>query len=137
MIRTYSELITIPTFEERFEYLKVPGRVGFETFGSARFINQALYTSDRWKTVRRKVIVRDNGCDLGIDGEEIYDMIIVHHMNPLTIDDILEARPIVFDMNGLISCADNTHKAIHYSRKELLKHRIAERTQWDTCPWRK
>ena len=136
-IRTYSELITLPTFEERFEYLRLNGRIGEETFGYDRMINQLLYQrSVKWRAARDRVIVRDNGCDLGIEGREIRGSIIVHHMNPITIDDVLNERPEVFDPEYLISTVLNTHNAIHYGDASLLVTAPIERSRNDTCPWR-
>ena len=136
-IRTYSELITLPSFEERFEYLKLSGRVGDETFGRDRYLNQLLYQrSDKWKASRREVILRDNGCDLGCEGYEIYGQIIVHHMNPITIDDVLNLDPKVFDPEFLISTMHRTHNAIHYGNADLLITAPIERRRNDTCPWR-
>jgi hypothetical protein len=135
-IRTYSELITLPTFEERYRYLRLGGRVGEETFGFDRYLNQMLYNSARWLKVRDHVIVRDNGCDLGIEGREIYSMILVHHMNPITIEDILNGRDEVFDPEFLISTMKRTHDAIHYGDESLLFTAPIERSRYDTCPWR-
>ena len=137
-IRTYSELITLPTFEERFEYLKLSGRVGDETFGRDRYINQLLYQRNpEWKRIRNEVILRDNGCDLGCEGYEIYGQIIVHHMNPITIDDVMNLDPKVFDPEFLISTMHRTHNAIHYGNADLLITAPIERRKNDTCPWRK
>lgn len=137
-IRTYSELITLPTFEERFEYLKLSGRVGDETFGRDRYLNQLLYQrSADWRASRREVILRDNGCDLGCEGYEIYGQIIVHHMNPITIDDVMNLDPKVFDPEFLISTMHRTHNAIHYGNADLLITAPIERRKNDTCPWRK
>jgi len=136
-IRTYSELITIPTFEERFEYLKLDGRVGVDTFGFDRHINQMVYQRDpRWKKARDTVIIRDNGCDLGVEGHEIYGKIIVHHMNPITIDDIMNDRSWIFDPEFLICTFHNTHNAIHYGDKNLLAIAPNVRSKNDTCPWK-
>lgn len=137
MIRTYSELIKFPTFEERYEYLSLKGIVGIETFGYDRYLNQMLYNSGRWLEARDRVIIRDNGCDLGIKDREIGDMIIVHHMNPITKEDIELERPEIFDIRFLISASSMTHKAIHYGSKSLLQSLPAERRRNDTCPWRK
>lgn len=137
-IRTYSELIELPTFEERFRYLKLSGRVGEETFGRDRYINQLLYQRNRdWKHIRNEVILRDNGCDLGCEGHEIYGQILVHHMNPITIEDVLNLDPKVFDPEFLISTMHRTHNAIHYGNEELLITAPIERRKNDTCPWRK
>lgn len=138
MIRTYSELLTLPTFEERFEYLKLGGRVGYETFGYDRYLNQILYNSYEWKyNTRRKIILRDNGCDLACEGFEIFGKILVHHINPITVDDVLNRRPIVFDPENLISTTHNTHNAIHYGDVDLLTIGPIERTKNDTCPWKR
>lgn len=136
MIRTYSELITLPTFEERFEYLRLGGKVGAETFGFDRYLNQIFYKSDKWLSVRDKVIIRDNGCDLGIEGREIYGRILVHHMNPITMDDILNHSSWILDPEYLITTVKNTHDAIHYSDESLLIKDPIERRKNDTCPWR-
>lgn len=136
IIRTYSELITLPTFEERFEYLKLGGKVGRETFGFDRYLNQILYKLPEWRSTRDIVIVRDNGCDLGIPGREIYGKILVHHMNPITVEDILNRNPDIFDPEYLISTIKNTHDAIHYSDESLLIKDPIERSKNDTCPWR-
>ena len=136
MIRTYSELITLPTFEERFEYLRLGGKVGAETFGFDRYLNQIFYKSDKWLSVRDKVIIRDNGCDLGIEGREIYGRILVHHMNPITMDDIVNHSSWILDPEYLITTVKNTHDAIHYSDESLLIKDPIERRKNDTCPWR-
>lgn len=135
-IRTYSELITIPTFEERYEYLKIGGKVGEETFGFERYLNQEFYKSHEWQSIRRQVIVRDLGCDLGIEGREIHGKIIVHHMNPITIDDIIEASDFLLNPEYLICTLKNTHDAIHYGDESLLIKAPVERTKNDTCPWK-
>lgn len=136
IIRTYSELIQIPTFIERFDYLNLHGIVGDETFGSKRYMNQILYKTDRWLRARDEVIIRDNGCDLGIPGREIMSRVTVHHMNPITIDDILRGDPRVFDPEYLITTHDITHKAIHYGDENLLMKEPTIRRANDTCPWR-
>ena len=136
MMKSYNELITIPTFEERFRYLKVYGVIGNQTFGHDRHLNQKLYTLSEWKRVRDKVILRDNGCDLGCEGFEIYSKIIIHHINPITVEDIVSRNPCVFDLNNLISTSHNTHNAIHYGDEKLLIVAPIERKQYDTCPWR-
>ena len=120
MIRNYTELSKLQTFEERFNYLKLDGVVGKETFGYDRYLNQILYQCPEWKSVRNKVIIRDNGCDLGIIGREIQNRIIIHHMNPITVEDIKSRNPIVFDPEYLISTVHRTHNAIHYSDENLL-----------------
>lgn len=136
-IRTYSELITLPTFEERFQYLKLNGRVGEETFGFDRYLNQMLYTSSEWRRVRNQVIVRDNGCDLGIQDREIHGLILVHHMNPIDVDDILYRMDYVLNPEYLISTVKNTHNAIHYGDERLLVTEPIERSPNDTCPWKR
>lgn len=137
-IRTYSELITLPTFEERYRYLKLDGLVGKETFGFDRYLNQQLYQrSPKWKSARQKVIIRDNGCDLAMEGHEIYGKIIVHHMNPITIRDIELETDILFDPEFLICTMHTTHNAIHYGDEGLLVTAPIERTRFDTCPWKR
>lgn len=136
-IRRYSELITLPTFEERFEYLRLDGIVGQDTFGFDRYLNQVFYRSQKWKSVRDFVIVRDNGCDLGVDGHEIYGRIIVHHMNPLTTIDIENETEFLLDPEFLISTIHNTHNAIHYGNSNLLIKGPMVRTKNDTSPWLK
>ena len=136
-MRTYSELITIPTFEERFEYLKLDGTIGEETFGYDRYFNQKLYHSKEWQSVRRQVIIRDNGCDLAIPDREIFDCILVHHMNPITLDDIETHNPDIFNPEYLITTFRMTHNAIHYGDESLLiSSEPIIRTPNDTCPWR-
>lgn len=139
IIRTYSELISIPTFEGRYEYLKLGGKVGEETFGIDRYLNQLFYTSKEWRKLRRDIIVRDNGCDLAMPDREIQEgvKIIIHHMNPITIDDILERSDLLLNPEYLICTIKNTHDAIHYGNKELLlRNDLIVRTKNDTCPWR-
>lgn len=135
-IRRYSELIKLPTFEERFEYLKLDGRVGKMTYGSDRIFNQAFYRSKEWRDFRNKVIARDNGCDLGIEDREIFDKLIVHHINPMTIRDLEEGGEELFDMENFICCSHNTHEAIHYGDSSLLiKTEFVERKPGDTKLW--
>lgn len=136
-IRTYSELITLPTFKERFNYLKLDSLVGKETFGYDRHLNQLLYQRNpRWKKARDTVIIRDNGCDLGVEGYEIFGKIIVHHMNPITLDDIINDRDWIYDPEYLICTVHNTHNAIHYGDENLLITAPIVRTKNDTCPWK-
>jgi hypothetical protein len=135
-IRTYSELITLPTFEERYRYLRLSGSVGTETFGFDRYLNQVFYRSQRWRDIRDYVIIRDNGCDLGIEGREIGDRIIIHHMNPISIQDIEQQSEYLLDPEYMISTMLNTHNAIHYGDESLLVTDPIERTRFDTCPWR-
>lgn len=142
MIRTYSELITIPTFIERYRYLRLGGKVGEETFGFDRYLNQLFYKSDEWRSVRDYVILRDTGngdyCrDLGMDGHDIHGRILVHHMNPITVDDILRRSEFLINPEYLICTIKNTHDAIHYGDESLLITAPVERTKNDTCPWRR
>lgn len=137
MLRTYSELSRLRTFRERFEYLRLDGIVGVETFGFDRYLNQVFYNSDEWKAVRKTVIIRDNGCDLGMDGYDIHGKIIVHHMNPFSIDDILYRKEELLDPEFLISTVLNTHNAIHYGDESLLPLAPIVRRRNDMCPWRK
>ena len=136
-IRTYSELITIPTFLERYRYLKIGGAVGKETFGRDRYLNQILYQSDEWRNFRIPIIIRDNGNDLGCDGYEIHGPILIHHINPITVEDVLRRDPKVFDPENVISTVLNTHNAIHYGDETLLVTGPVTRTKFDTCPWRR
>ena len=136
MIRTYSELILLPTFEERYRYLRLGGKVGNETFGFDRYLNQIFYKTKDWLEVRDYVIIRDNGCDLAIEGREIYDKILVHHMNPITKEDILNRSDYLFNPDYLICTTKRTHDAIHYGDDSLLFTEFVTRTKNDTCPWR-
>ena len=136
-IKTYSELITIPTFEERYEYLRLNGRVGEETFGFDRYLNQVFYKSKEWRSIRNYVIARDNGCDLGMEGYEIFGPILIHHMNPITKEDILERKDVLLNPEYLITTVKNAHDAIHYGDGSLLVTSPIERRKNDTCPWRK
>lgn len=137
-IRTYAELSKLKTFEERYEYLKLDGVVGEETFGFDRYLNQQFYKYDPdWKKIRDEVIFRDNGCDLGIEGREINGLILVHHMNPITKDDILNRSEYLLNQNYLITTIKSTHDAIHYGSEDLLMKDPVVRSKNDTCPWRK
>lgn len=136
-IKCYSELVALPTFEERFRYLQLRGAVGRDTFGFDRYLNQIFYRSQRWKKVRDFVIIRDNGCDLGIEGREIYGRILIHHMNPITLRDIEEESEYLLNPEYLISTVHNTHNAIHYGDESLLTLQPIERSVNDTCPWRR
>lgn len=136
-IRTYTKLITLPTFLDRYNYLKLSGIVGKETFGFDRYLNQILYNSSEWKRFRRDIIVRDNGRDLACEGFDIYGRIIIHHIDPITVDDVVNRNPKVFDPENVISVSHNTHQAIHYSDETLLILAPPERSRNDTCPWRK
>ena len=136
-IRTYSDLSKLTTFEDRYNYLRLNGFVGQETFGFDRYLNQVFYKSAKWRSVRDFVIVRDNGCDLGIEGREIYGKIIIHHMNPITIQDIEQESDFLLDPEFLISTVHETHNAIHYGDENLLIRMPIERKPNDTCPWRR
>lgn len=136
MNKTYSELIKLQSFEDRFRYLKLDGVVGKETFGFDRYLNQVFYRSQKWRRVRDHVIVRDNGCDLGVEGHEIYGRVIIHHMNPITIDDIVHESDYLLDPEFLISTIHTTHNAIHYGDEDLLITSPVERSKNDTCPWK-
>ena len=135
-IRTYSELITLPTFEERFKYLQLNGQVGESTFGFDRYMNQVFYRSQKWKSIRDFVIIRDCGCDLGIEGYDIHGKIIIHHMNPLSMRDIETESDFLLNPDFLICTTHNTHNAIHYGDENLLVTAPIERTKNDTCPWK-
>ena len=135
-IRTYSELIRLPTFEERFRYLQLSGSVGKETFGFDRYINQNFYRSAAWKRVRDQVIIRDNGCDLGIEDRIIYGKILIHHMNPINDEDILNMTDILLNPEYLICVTLDTHNAIHYGDEDLLIKEPVVRFKNDTCPWK-
>lgn len=137
IIKTYSELITLPTFEERFKYLMQRGKVAEETFGYRRWYNQKFYqTSDAWKRLRDKIIIRDDGCDLAVNGLDIHGIIIIHHINPITYDDLINHRNNVFDPENLICVTHSTHNAIHYGDESFLLGLPAERAVNDTCPWK-
>lgn len=136
IIRTYSELITLPTFEERYEYLRLDGIVGEETFGFDRYLNQIFYRSEEWRKARDYVIVRDGGCDLAMEDREIHGRILVHHMNPIAKEDIIRRSKILLDPEFLICTVKNTHDAIHYGDDNLLFKAPIERRMNDTCPWK-
>ena len=138
IIRTYSELIKIPTFEERYEYLRLGGKVGEETFGFDRYLNQLFYRSDEWRSLRNDIIIRDGGCDLGISDREIGRgiKILIHHMNPITVEDIVNRSDFLLNPEYLICTIKRTHDAIHYGDKELLYQDPVVRFKNDTCPWR-
>ena len=135
-MRTYSELITIPDFKERFLYLKLDGKVGEETFGYDRYLNQIFYRSPEWKRVRREVIIRDLGCDLGIEDRPLGSRIYVHHINPIKLKDISNRNLEILDPEFLICCSYDTHQAIRYGSEYLLLADPVERKPCDTCPWR-
>jgi len=136
VIKRYSELVQLPSFRERFEYLKIGGRVGAVTFGEERYLNQILYKMPIWESIRKDIIVRDNGCDLGLSGYDIHGLIIVHHMNPITIADVVSGDTKVFDPEFLICVSLDTHNAIHYGDVDRLAKEVVERKPNDTCPWR-
>lgn len=134
-IRTYSELSQLSTFEERYQYLKLDGIVGENTFGFDRWINQEFYRSWQWKSIRNAVIVRDNGCDLGVPGYEIHRGLLVHHMNPVLMNDILHGEEWILDPNYLITTSHRTHNAIHYGDESLLPREPVKRKFGDTKLW--
>ena len=136
-LRTYTELSKLKTFKERFEYLKLDGRVGEETFGFDRYLNQMFYRSEEWKRVRNYVITRDCGCDLGIKDREIQErLILVHHMNPISKQDIIDKSDILLNPEYMITTCKRTHDAIHYGDDSILYDNFIERFENDTCPWR-
>lgn len=135
-IRTYSELIAIPTFEERFKYLQLNGNIGDETFGYDRMFNQRFYSSLEWKRLRDEIIFRDNGCDLGILDRRIMGKVLIHHMNPIMLEDIQKSSEFLLNPEYLICTSFETHNAIHYGDENLLFKAPIERKQYDTCPWR-
>ena len=137
IIRSYSELITLPTFEERYEYLRLGGKVGEETFGCDRYLNQMCYKSEAWLEVRDYVIIRDNGCDLAIPDRRIDKRILVHHMNPIRMEDIMSRSKYLLDPEYIIFTIKSTHDAIHYGDSSLLITDPIERRKNDTCPWRR
>lgn len=136
-MKTYSELITLPTFEERFEYLKLSAGVGIATFGSDRYLNQIFYRTPEWKRARRDVIARDEGFDLAHSDRPIPGAIYVHHIDPITVEDVLNRSSKLFDLDNLVSISFNTHQAVHYGDKNLLTPtKPVERKPFDQCPWR-
>lgn len=137
-LRTYAELIKLPTFDDRFEYLQLGGKVGFHTFGYDRYLNQDFYQkSDEWKAVRNFVIARDLGCDLAMPDRPLEKYINVHHMNPLAVEDFLEHSDFLLNPDFLICTSDRTHKGIHYGTLDSVMRDPIERSPYDTCPWRK
>lgn len=136
-IKTYEELKALKTFEDRFKYLEIGGHIGIESFGFNRYLNQNFYKSYEWQKIREKVILRDNGMDLGVEGYPIEHRIIIHHINPITIDDVLDRNPDIFNPDYLICCSHQTHNALHYGDEGYLgRFAIAERRPDDTTPWR-
>jgi hypothetical protein len=137
-IKSYSELITIPNYLDRYNYLKIGGRVGAETFGYDRYLNQLLYTCKEWRNdFRPKVITRDNGCDMAHEDYQLDTDIIVHHINPITVEDVINRSTKVFDFDNVVCVSRNTHNAIHYGDVSLLVLPPVERSKNDTCPWRR
>lgn len=139
MNKSYSELIRLKTFQERYDYLRLKGNVGFETFGHDRYLNQQFYRSLEWKSLRNYILVRDGGCDLGMEGYEIYGKILIHHINPISPEDFRDNRSLLLDPENLISVSLSTHNALHYGNDGLLAGYGVpiERVPGDTCPWRK
>ena len=137
IIRTYTELIKLATFEERYKYLKLVANVGDETFGFDRYLNQQFYHSQEWKSIRSQIIIRDNACDLGIPGREMDSRIIIHHMNPITKDDLIHQSDFLLNPEYLICTSKKTHSAIHYGDDKMLFGEMVERSKDDTCPWRR
>lgn len=136
-IRTYSEMLNFITYEDRLKYLKLNSVVGQDTFGFDRYLNQKLYKSKEWKQFRQKIILRDNGCDLGIEGREIPCYVLIHHINPITVSDVLSNDPSIFDPNNVVSVTLETHNAIHFGTTVPATRTTVERYPNDTCPWRK
>lgn len=135
--KNYHDLTKLKTFDDRFSYLKMTGTVGADTFGFDRIFNQRFYASAEWKAVRRMVIIRDNGCDLGVEGHDIFGKILIHHMNPITLKDIQESTDFLLNPEYLICVSHETHNAIHYGRAEPLRKEPVERFRNDTCPWKR
>lgn len=134
--KSYRELITIPTFEERYNYLRMYGKVGIETFGFDRYLNQRLYNSKEWKLLRNKIIVRDDGCDLATAGFPCFGRAIIHHINPILEEDLVDGDESIFDEDNLVLCSLQTHNAIHYGDPNQLRQDYVGRRPNDTCPWR-
>lgn len=137
IIRTYHDLMKLDTFEDRFHYLSLSGQVGKDTFGFDRIFNQQFYKSREWKQIRDEIIFRDNGCDLGVDGYEIHERIIIHHMNPIMLSDIKEGTEFLLNPEYLICTTHNTHNAIHYGDENLIIKALINRNRNDMCPWKK
>lgn len=133
--RSYSELVRLETFEDRFDYLKFSAKIGEKTFGYERYLNQIFYTSKEWRRFRRDMIIRDNGCDMALEDHDILGRIEVHHINPITIEMIENNDPLLMDPDNVVCVSPNTHKAIHYGDKDLLPKPLIERKPNDTCPW--
>lgn len=137
MIRTYTEMCQYDSLVDRFNYLKLNGQVGSQTFGFDRYLNQAFYNSPEWKRVKDIVIIRDNGCNLGVPGNDINDLILIHHMNPITVQDITDRNPDIFNPEFLVCTSKRTHNAIHYSDQSLLPQGLIQRCANDQAPWRR
>lgn len=135
-MKTYEELVALKTFKERYEYLKIGGKVGEMTFGGSRHLNQALYSCYEWKRVRDLVVLRDKGCDLAHPDRPIAGRVVIHHLNPITIEDVVQRKPCVFDLDNLVCTTHTTHLAIHYGDEQLLPSDYVERRPNDTCPWK-
>nr|DAT41873.1 MAG TPA: HNH endonuclease bacteriophage, HNH Endonuclease, DNA.52A [Caudoviricetes sp.] len=135
-IKSYSEMCSFSTFIERFNYLKLNGKVGIETFGFDRYLNQVLYCSQEWKRFRRQVIIRDNGCIFGLDGYDINGRLIVHHINPITLEQIEQRDPMIFSMENVVCVTHNVHEAIHYGDESLIPTDPIIRKPNDTCLWK-
>lgn len=136
LTKSYSELSKLPTFVERFRYLKLGSTIGFKTFDDMRWLNQGFYHSKEWRDFRRWIVQRDHGCDLGCLDREIHDRIVIHHINPITIEDLERHNPIILDPENVITTVDLTHRAIHYSDESILMLDPVDRKPFDTCPWR-
>lgn len=136
-MRTYSELIKLNTFRERYEYLKLNGSVGEETFGIDRYLNQKFYRSDEWRNIRNKIIIRDNGCDLADPERPLDGRVYIHHMNPITVVDVIHHSDFLVNPDYLVCCSYDTHQAIHFGNEDNLFFELVERKPYDTCPWRK
>lgn len=137
MIRTYSELSSLQSFEDRYEYLRLRGAIGVDTFGFDRVFNQMFYASKEWKRIREQIIIRDNACDLGVDGYDIPDRILIHHMNPIELSDIQNCTVFLLNPEYLITVSHATHNAIHYGTSKFVRSVPVERTRNDTCPWKR
>lgn len=136
-MKSYSELIRIPTYDERLKYAYIGGGIGDETFGFDRFLNQKLYNSAEWRQLRNEIIVRDNGCDLACKGYDLFDRILIHHLNPITRDDVLDRADCIFDPENLICVSFDTHNYIHYGQTDdRLSGLNFDRKPNDMCPWK-
>lgn len=136
-MKTYSELISLSTFEDRFNYLRLNGKVGRDTFGIDRYLNQVLYVSPEWRQFRNQIVLRDNGCDLRLEGYEIFGQIIVHHIDPITVDDVVNRSEKLFDPNNVVCVSLDTHNGIHYGTDTFIHRVPKDRSPMDTCPWKK